>query len=280
MLRAIEAVQTALTGVIVFLSEVFIAGFVFLYFLFHPQTLSLSLCLSSTTCLSGGSLVTLTSWPCITLWTWSTCSTVTVLAPCRSVPGRAGALQTHTQHCCVARASAFQQHQTKNKTVHTHNVERERHAQRVDTWPQFVLTLNLFRSGGEWIYGAAAAGPGYCELAFFPKPSKCFTALSMRGTRQGFTPVTKSELPMPLELSRTPIPLRLGVMFCLFMSQPMVQRQWGTTPSFSSFRPGCPTLLIYNLRETLWSGTGPAFSHYKVLWFHYTKKFRGKKWIF
>lgn len=41
MLQAIKAVQTALMGVIVFLSEVFIAGFVFLYFLFHPQTLSL-----------------------------------------------------------------------------------------------------------------------------------------------------------------------------------------------------------------------------------------------
>lgn len=53
---------------------------------------------------------------------------------------------------------------------------------------------------------------------FFPKPSKCFTALSTRGTRQGFTPVTKTELPMPLELSRTPIPLRLGVKCCLFMS--------------------------------------------------------------
>lgn len=53
---------------------------------------------------------------------------------------------------------------------------------------------------------------------FFPKPSKCFTALSTRGTRQGFTPVTKTELPMPLELSRTPIPLRLGVMFCLYVS--------------------------------------------------------------
>lgn len=53
---------------------------------------------------------------------------------------------------------------------------------------------------------------------FFSKPSKCFTALSTRGTRQGFTPVTKTELPMPLELSRTPIPLRLGVMFCLYVS--------------------------------------------------------------
>lgn len=53
---------------------------------------------------------------------------------------------------------------------------------------------------------------------FFPKPSKCFTALSTRGTRQGFTPVTKTELPMPLELSRTPIPLRIGVMFCLYVS--------------------------------------------------------------
>lgn len=124
MLRAIKAVQTALMGVIVFLSEVFIAGFVFLYFLFHPQTLSLSLCLSSTTCLSGGSLVTLTSWPFTTLWTWSTCSTVTALSlrprPCEGPADPNPAPSA----CCVARASAFRQHQTKNKIVHTHNLER------------------------------------------------------------------------------------------------------------------------------------------------------------
>lgn len=176
MLRAIEAVQTALTDVIVFLSEVFIAGWfcVSLFSLSPSNTLFLSPCLSSTTCLSGGSLVTLTSWPCITLWTWSTCSTVTVLAPGCSFPGHAGVLQTHIQHCCVARASAFQQHQTKHKTVHTHNVERERHAQRVDTWPQFVLTLNLFSKWRRENLWRCSCWPWLLWIGFFSEAIKMF----------------------------------------------------------------------------------------------------------
>lgn len=106
---------------------------------------------------------------------------------------------------------------------------------------------------------------------FFPKPSKCFTALSMRGTRQGFTPVTKTELPMPLELSRTPIPLQLGVMFCL--------KRWykdsGAQPfHFPHFvRPVALDVLRFLFiisKRLCGAALAPkketcAFSHYKVL---------------
>lgn len=110
-----------------------------LFSLSPSNTLSLSLCLSSTTCLSGGSLVTLTSWPFTTLWTWSTCSTVTALSlrprPCEG-PADPNA---PPPACCVARASAFRQHQTKNKIVHTHNIER---ATLSACWHMAAIRLN------------------------------------------------------------------------------------------------------------------------------------------
>lgn len=86
------------------------------------------------------------------------------------------------------------------------------------------------------------------------------------GTRQGFTPVTKTELPMPLELSRTPIPLRLGVMFCLFMSFFLNDgtKTVGQGPLLFFFLvlPALPIVqdvlrFLFIIPETLWSGTGP-----------------------
>lgn len=85
---------------------------------------TLALCVfSSTTCLSGGSLATLTSWPFTTLWTWSTCSTVTALSqgvrgPWRPKPSTVSLLRRPS--VCVSTAPDQKQNRS-----HTQRIESD-----------------------------------------------------------------------------------------------------------------------------------------------------------
>lgn len=61
----------------------------------------------------------------------------------------------------------------------------------------FFFSLSLSGIEGErWIYGAAAACPGYCELAAFWSCQSVLRPPVCAGTLSGFTPVRRAELLM------------------------------------------------------------------------------------
>lgn len=104
---------------------------------------------------------------------------------------------------------------------------------------------------------------------FFPKPSKCFTALSTRGDSARVHTCDKNWATDAFGTQQDSHPtatwcnvLSLYVLFFFF--QTMVQRQSGKAPRFSFFfvLPALPVALdvlrfLFIIPETLWSGTGP-----------------------
>lgn len=74
----------------------------------------------------------------------------------------------------------------------------------------FSFFLSLSGSKRErWIYGTAAACPGYCELAAFWSCQSVLWPPVCAGTLSGFTPVRRAELPTASPRCRTLLSLKL-----------------------------------------------------------------------
>lgn len=110
--------------------------------------------------------------------------------------------------CCLV--SVFHSKGRDEEEEKEENGEKKKAEPTVNvlTYGHTVLTLNFFffllevkewvkvkeREKERWIYGAAAACPGYCELAAFWSCQSVLRPPVCAGTLSGFTPVRGAEL--------------------------------------------------------------------------------------